>query len=245
MKYSSPEISKSVITGFVAIINGLCDFYKMQNLHSGSFVLKSDDSPVGDLDIAIESYVRKQMQEFLPNFQLIGEESDLPPTLNGNYLVIDPVDGTENFISGIPLWGTGMAIFERNKLVASWVAFPEISMGYSSKVLRGLTNDEYRDFRGPLQGSRVSAYSSNSDWNAVTHEFPQETRVLGCSLFNLILAARGSVTFKSSSKGVRIWDIAPAILVALELGKSVKINGKDYFGEFLEPNLRFVVEIQS
>jgi hypothetical protein len=51
-------------------------------------------------------------------------------------------------------------------------------------------------------------------------------------------------TFKSSSKGVRLWDIAPAVLVALESGKNVKINGEDYFGEFLNPAHRFMVEIK-
>ena len=118
-------------------------------------------------------------------------------------------------------------------------------MGYASRVLTGLIQNDSKGLRGPLRRSRVAAYSSNSAWGAVVADFRDEIRVFGCSLFNLILAATSSVNFKSSSKGVRLWDIVPAALVALEYGKSVIINGEEYFGKFLNPNLRFVVEIHS
>jgi myo-inositol-1(or 4)-monophosphatase len=245
MNYSSPETPATIVEGFASIINRMNQFIGIQNLQSGHYRVKRDDSPVGDLDIAIENFVRLQMFECLPGFQMIGEESPFPELWNGNYLVIDPVDGTENYISGIPIWGTGLAIFVNNQLVASYVSFPEIGMGFSSKVLTELIHGNSKTFRGPLQGSRVEAYSSNSNWGSVVSDFPDEIRVFGCSLFNLILAATSSVDFKSSSKGVRLWDIIPVVLVALELGKSVRINGEEYFGEFLDPNLRFVVEIQG
>jgi hypothetical protein len=51
--------------------------------------------------------------------------------------------------------------------------------------------------------------------------------------------------YKSSENGVRIWDILPAALIALENGKVVLVNGKDYRGEFLDPNFRYVVEIKT
>jgi myo-inositol-1(or 4)-monophosphatase len=245
MSYLSPEIPADIVAGFVSIINRMNQFIITQDLESGDYKVKLDNSPVGELDVAIENFVESQMQEYLPGFQMIGEESPLPSQWNGNYLLIDPVDGTENYVSGIPIWGTGLAIFANNQLVASYVSFPEIGMGYSSKVLKGLIQDDSKGFRGPLRRSRVEAYSSNSAWDDVVSDFPDEIRVFGCSLFNLILAATSSVNFKSSSEGVRLWDIVPAALVALEYGKSVRVNGEEYFGEFLDPNLRFVVEIQG
>ena len=243
--YSSPELTAGNVNGFASIINRLNEFIGNQDLQSGEYQVKHDGSPVGDLDLSIEKFIGRQIQELLPGFQLIGEESPLPVEWRGNYLVVDPVDGTENYVSGIPIWGTGLAIFVSNQLAASYVTFPEIGMGYSSRVLNGLVFEKSRKFRGPLTRSRIEAYSSNSAWSEVVSNFTEEIRVFGCSLFNLILAATTSVTFKSSSKGVRLWDIAPAVLIALESGKSVKINGEEYFGEFLNPNLRFVVEIQN
>ena len=243
--YLSPELAAGDINSFASLINRLNEFIRIQDLDSGEFQVKKDGSPVGDLDLSIESFIETQMEELLPGFQFIGEESPLPVQWNGNYLVVDPVDGTENYVSGIPIWGTGLAIYVGNQLAASYVTFPEIGMGYSSRVLNGLIFQNSRKFRGPLTTSRVEAYSSNSAWSEVGSDFAEEIRVFGCSLFNLILAASTSVAFKSSNKGVRLWDIAPAVLIALESGKSVKVNGEEYFGEFLDPALRFVVEIRG
>ncbi len=245
MKYSSLNLSKDTIAGFVELIHQLREFIQNQDFRRGNFVIKKDGSPVGDLDIAIENFILQKISVLLPGFQLIGEESPLPAEWNGNYVVIDPVDGTENYVSGIPIWGTGIALFVENQLAASWISFPEINMGITSKALDGLLVENFALFRGPLTESRVAAYSSNSSWEIVARDFPEEIRVFGCSLFNLSLAATGSLTFNSSSKGVRLWDIVPAALVALESGKKVKINGEEYYGKFLDPNLRFVVEIQG
>lgn len=243
--YSSPNLAEHTIEGFAQLIIQLREFIQGQDFRRGNYVLKNDGSPVGDLDIAIENFILQRLPVLLPGFQLIGEESQFPAEWNGNYVVVDPVDGTENYVSGIPIWGTGIALFVENQLAASWVSFPEINMGVASKALDGFLVENFSVFRGPLKESRVAAYSSNSNWEMVAKDFPEEIRVFGCSLFNLSLAATNSITFNSSSKGVRLWDIVPAALVALESGKKVKINGEEYYGEFLNPNFRFVVEIQS
>lgn len=243
--YSSPNQAENTIPAFARLIIQLKAFIQDQDFGSGNYVMKNDGSPVGDLDIAIENFILQKIPVLLPGFQLIGEESQFPTEWNGNYVVVDPVDGTENYVSGIPIWGTGIALFVNNQLTASWISFPEINMGIASRALDGFLVENFRAFRGPLKESRVSAYSSNSNWEMVAKDFPEEVRVFGCSLFNLCLAATGSITFNSSSKGVRLWDIVPAALVALESGKKVKINGEEYYGKFLNPNSRFVVEIQS
>ena len=243
--YSSPNLAKDTIASFAKLIFQVKEFIQSQDFRCGNYVVKNDGSPVGDLDVAIENFILLQLPVLLPGFQLIGEESQFPAEWNGNYVVVDPVDGTENYVSGIPIWGTGIALFVDNQLAASWVSFPEINMGIASKALDGFLVENFGTFRGPLKESRVAAYSSNSNWEMVAKDFPEEIRVFGCSLFNLSLAATSSITFNSSSKGVRLWDIVPAALVALESGKKVKINGEEYFGKFLNPNYRFVVEIQS
>lgn len=243
--YSSPNVAENAVAGFAQLIIQLKEFIQDQDFRNGNYAMKSDGSPVGDLDIAIENFILRQLPVLLPGFQLIGEESLFPTEWNGNYVVVDPVDGTENYVSGIPIWGTGIALFVDNQLSASWISFPEINMGVASRALDGFLVENFGTFRGPLKKSRVSAYSSNSNWEMVAKDFPEEIRVFGCSLFNLSLAATSSITFNSSSKGVRIWDVVPAALVALESGKKVKINGEEYYGKFLNPNSRFVVEIQN
>jgi len=171
--YSSPKVPEEIVNGFASVINRLNDFIRIQDLQFGDYKVKVDGSPVGDLDLMIENFIGEQLQELLPGFQLIGEESPLPLDWNGNYLVVDPVDGTENYVSGIPIWGTGLALFVNNQLSASSVIFPEIGMGYASKILEGLIHEELGMFRGPLNFSRVEAYSSNSSWSKVASDFPE------------------------------------------------------------------------
>lgn len=207
--------------------------------------LKPDGSPVGDLDHAIEAHARSLVSTHLPNFEFIGEESVLPEERTGNYFFIDPVDGTENFVSGLPLWGTGIALMQNNQLVLSWVCFPEMNLEFASRQITDLIDCKRKRFRHSQMKTRIRAYSSNSDWSSVGPVLSGEIRVLGCSLLNITLAAHEAIDFKSSEKGARVWDILPPILFALEAGKRVLVNGEEYRGQFLDPNSRFVVEIQN
>lgn len=233
------------VLGFSQLVKKMHIYFEKKKSFSGFFEIKEDGSPVGDLDLEIEEVIRKEINDCLPAFHLVSEESSIPKDLSGNCLVVDPVDGTENFVSGIPIWGTGMALFVDHLLVASWVYFPELELEYRSRELRQVLGIENKEFRSPVKPSRVQGYSSNSLWREEVLTFPDEVRVFGCSLFNLILATKGAITFRASKKGVRIWDVAPALLFALESGKRVLINGKEYYGELLDPSGRFMVEISS
>jgi fructose-1,6-bisphosphatase/inositol monophosphatase family enzyme len=83
------------------------------------------------------------------------------------------------------------------------------------------------------------------DWENQINEFGIENRIFGSSLFNLTLAANGVMEYKSSTKGVRFWDIAPALAIALEKNMEVVINGEPYVGQILDPNSRFVTTIRT
>lgn len=245
MSYFPKPLSSEVAFAFAALVKEVHDYLANQTLTNVSVEFKLDGSPVTNLDIEIENFVRMKASVLLPNFQVIGEESSLPEEWTGNYLVVDPIDGTENFVSGIPIWGTGLALFFNNQLSASCVTFPELGLFYPSKELLLIIGEFGRRFRSPSAKSRVLGYSSNSNWSLAVKNFPQEVRVFGCSLFNLTLATTSAITFQSSSKGARLWDIIAPVLLALESERKVTINGEEYFGEFLDPNFRYVVEIKN
>lgn len=228
---------------FCAIISEVRLFIHQVTAYKTNFIHKSDGSPVSYLDLRIESLIKELMINLCPEFQLISEESEIPSELKGNYIVVDPVDGTENFVSGIPIWGIGIAMFIDNRLMGSWILFPEIKMEISSKAIKSIIGQAKDDFRSPEPISRVVAYSSNTNWEKEISAFPREMRVFGCSLFNLVLATKGAVKFVGSKEGAKVWDIVPAMLVAIECGKKVLVNGKEYELEFLDPNKRYMVEI--
>jgi myo-inositol-1(or 4)-monophosphatase len=245
MNYIQSEENLKLCKSLTELVSSLRKFITNQDFSQLRFRFKHDGSPVSELDLAVEDFVRQLILELLPGFQFISEEAPLPTEWNGNYIVLDPIDGTENFISGIPIWGVGLAVFLKNELYASWVVFPEMQLEKSSKLLTLFQNTNDDSFRGPLEESRVFAYSSNSIWNEIAPKFEDEIRVFGCSLFNLTLASAGSLQSYFAGKGAKLWDIAPCLLFILESGRLPLVNGKEYRGEFLDPNYRYVVEIKN
>jgi myo-inositol-1(or 4)-monophosphatase len=205
---------------------------------------KEKGSYVSNWDLNIQSYVSKNANLKFPDFQLISEESSFKLNSLGNYIVLDPIDGTENFVSGIPIWGVGVAFFVNSKLKAAAVFFPEIGMYKYSKLLK-VGEPFFKEFRKTSHKSRIIGFSSNSNWTTALDSFGLENRVLGCALFNLTLAVNGSIDFIGSDAGSMLWDIAPGLLFALENNQTVFVNEREYFGEFLDPTQRHTFRIVS
>lgn len=78
-----------------------------------SFRRKKDGSPVTDADVAAEEAVRKVLEEGTPGVPVLGEEmggeSPNEPSA-GERWIVDPIDGTRNFVRGIPLFATLIAL---------------------------------------------------------------------------------------------------------------------------------------
>ncbi|WP_417701540.1 histidinol-phosphatase [Pseudophaeobacter sp.] len=70
---------------------------------------KADDSPVTQADRAIEKEMRRQISERFPADGILGEEQEATRLDAANLWVIDPIDGTKSFLSGMPTFGTLIA----------------------------------------------------------------------------------------------------------------------------------------
>jgi myo-inositol-1(or 4)-monophosphatase len=238
-------MSDELMTKFSIFVNEIGK-YLSKDLIIGEVVVetKEDGSYVSNWDLNIQCFVSEKVRSNFPDFQLISEESPFHFNSLGNYIVLDPIDGTENFVSGIPIWGVGVAFFVNSKLKASAVFFPEIGMYKYSKLLK-VSELFFREFRKTSHKSRIVGFSSNSNWSAALDNFGLENRVLGCALFNLTLAVNGSIDFIGSDAGSMVWDIAPGLLFALENNQTVFVNERKYFGEFLDPTQRHSFRIVS
>ena len=72
---------------------------------------KPDLSPVSDADQAVERVIRAEVEKVNPNDAVIGEEYGT--TGNSQRLwVIDPIDGTKNYVRGVPVWATLISLIE-------------------------------------------------------------------------------------------------------------------------------------
>jgi len=71
---------------------------------------KPDNTPVTDADKSAESAIRTLLHEHCPGDGIVGEEFGTQGLENDRYWVIDPIDGTKNFMRGVPTWATLIAL---------------------------------------------------------------------------------------------------------------------------------------
>ena len=198
---------------------------------------KEDESYVTEADILIQELVASYVSSSLPQHTLISEEQDnseIDFTGQGYFVVVDPLDGTENFTSGLKEWGVGISIFSNGKHMESAIYLPE--MGEQL-----VTGDTVKKFQSRIHG--LSSSLKKEDLGFIEAGF--EYRIMGCSMYNMFNAIRGSYRVFENVKGVNSWDILPGVNLALEHGCLVEVNGNEYDGQFLPPDTKYRVKIQN
>ena len=83
------------------------DRYQSQDL---VITTKPDNTPVTDADRAVETAIREALGTHRSGDGLVGEEFGSDKGSSGRYWVIDPIDGTKNFMRGVPMWATLIAL---------------------------------------------------------------------------------------------------------------------------------------
>ena len=85
------------------------DRYQAQDL---VIATKPDNTPVTDADRAVETAIREALATHRTSDGLVGEEFGSHKGSSGRYWVIDPIDGTKNFMRGVPTWATLIALVQ-------------------------------------------------------------------------------------------------------------------------------------
>lgn len=190
-------------------------------------------SLVTDVDIwcneAIISVIRKRF----PEHNIISEESKHNKTPSDFTWFIDPIDGTHNYIGGLPLFGTTVAVAKGNEVILGVIYLPVFDKLYVAEKGKGAWCNGKRIFvstKTDLDFSFLLFDSSSSTrkkklklmHSISSHLFNE--RVLGCAVCACAYVAEGSadatVTFKTNS-----WDIAAGFLL-IEEAKGVITNFK-------------------
>lgn len=201
--------------------------------------LKTDNSYVSEGDLLVQSLAEKWVNNYLPDYQLISEEmapfSQMWDPI-GKYVVLDPIDGTENFISGLKEWGVGISIYANGRHQESCIYLPELG----ERQITGMPMQRYR--------SRIMGLSSSltaEDIAGLKRLQGIEFRIIGCAMYNLLMVARGSYRIFENIKGVNCWDILPGLNLAREAGCRTWVNGAPYQGEMLFPTKKYRVRIEQ
>jgi histidinol-phosphatase len=96
---------------------------------------KEDESPVTVADRETESLLRSALASAFPQDGFLGEEHGEQPGTSGFRWIIDPIDGTRNFVRGIPIWATLVGLESKGECIAGIVEIPALRQTY--RALRG------------------------------------------------------------------------------------------------------------
>lgn len=196
---------------------------------------KADGSPVTAADRLLEARIHAWLDARLPDLTLIGEESHAggPAPRTGWIAVLDPIDGTENFCSGLKEWGVSLSLWEGRTHRGSLLMLPELGDHLA-------TGDPLVPLR-----SRITGFSSSFTPDiAAGLAGAGEGRITGCAVYNLYNVARGAFARFVNPKGAYAWDLTAGIMLAREHGCDILIDGDAYDGSFLEPDRRYRVDIR-
>jgi len=197
------------------------------------YSLKEDGSPVTDSDMRLDSFIGERLRAIWPNIALVSEEREIEKGVEEREVVavIDPLDGTENYLSGLPIWGVSVSVWVGGSHLESLLVFPEIN----ERVVSG---QELLPFNSRIHGfaSSRASLELNLPLEAA------ENRILGSATYNLFCVATGRLAYYRSS-GANVWDVLAGINIALEHGCEVKIDGREYRGEFLDPHRKYAVSV--
>lgn len=187
---------------------------------------KSDLSPVTIADRETETLLRTALLGAFPRDGFLGEESGDTPGTSGFRWIIDPIDGTRNFVRRIPIWGTLVGLEYQGETVAGVVEAPALRLTY--RALRG--DGAYRgDRRLHVSGVKSLAeatifYTSLSWFMQVGREQAflemvrrtQTQRGFG-DFYGHMLVAEGAGE-AMIEHGVHIWDVAALKPIVEEAG---------------------------
>ena len=181
-----------------------------------------------EADTAVERMLRDELATLVPGEAIVGEE--LGGKLDARAWVLDPIDGTSNFLRGSPLWGVAVAYVVDGEPVIGAIRYPVLGVTVAAATGLGLFVDGKPASRAvPVPDVRIAAIGSNARWD-VTQTSALETHLrqhqwfatgYRCASVGLGFAALGYVDgyFEDHT---HVWDIAAGMVLCREAGLIVE-----------------------
>ena len=209
----------------------------IMRVHDGHIAVtrKADSSPVTEADAQAEAIIVPKLRDLTPTIPVVAEEAmaagDLPDVSGGTFWLVDPLDGTKEFIARNGQFTVNIGLIHQGRPVAGVVLAPATGRLWSGAVGAGATvtdTDGSRHSiqcrRPPARGAVVVASRSHGDpgpleqWLA-TLDTP-ELRPAGSSL-KFCLIAEGCADYYPRFGPTCEWDVAAAHAVVLAAGGEV------------------------
>ncbi len=201
---------------------------------------KPDLSPVSDADQAVEALVRQQLATERPDDAFCGEESGSAGSGPRTW-VLDPIDGTKNFVRGVPVWASLLALLVDGEPVLGVVSAPALgqrwwaarghgaygaSLGRPARRLRVSAVDRLAD--ASLSYASLSGWADAGRQQALLDLIGQvwRSRAYG-DFWSYMLVAEGAVDLAAEPE-LSLWDLAALAPIVTEAGgRFTGLNGVD------------------
>ncbi len=187
---------------------------------------KSDLSPVTIADRECEKIISRCLAEHFPDDGIMGEEGAFVESRSGRRWLIDPIDGTRDFVRRSPFWSVQIGLQDHGKMVLGIINLPgQKEVFYAVKGQECYWNDSVATCSNikSLDKAVLMVSGFRDAWNSWG---PQHIRALteqcwtvraygGC--YDVTMIARGKADIWLSGAGME-WDYAPAVVIAEECG---------------------------
>lgn len=183
--------------------------------------LTSGFDPVTAADRDAETAIRALIADNFPDHEIIGEEWEKKVTGSSFAWIIDPIDGTRAFISGVPVWGTLVGLLHNGQAIAGLMEQPFtgeswIAAGGEGSYARGGVSQPLRTSHiTSLSAARISTTSPElfsgahiAGWNAIREAGLVVRYGLDCYAYCLLASGHIDLVVEAGLKDV---DIAPLI----------------------------------
>ena len=192
---------------------------------------KPDLTPVTDADRSVESDMRRELSGERGDEAILGEEFGGTALFSGRQWVIDPIDGTKNFVRGVPIWATLISLLDDGVPVVGVVSAPALHRRWWAACGLGAFVAVAGESPRRLAVSKVAelhsaslSFSSLSGWakRGLRDRFIGLTdavwRVRGFGDFlSYCLLAEGAVDIAAEPE-VSLWDLAAIDILVREAG---------------------------
>lgn len=216
---------------------------------------KEKASLVTEADRESEQVIRRILKRDFPHFSILGEEEGLerPHSDEPGLWIIDPLDGTTNYVHQFPIFCISIALEWKTEVVLGLVEVPLLQSTYKAQKKKGaflnskpLRVSQNESLDQALVATGLYPYSSDKDlkWQMKLFEkMVRNTRGVrraGSAAYDLCLVAQG-VFHAFWEKHLKPWDTAAGILLIQEAGGVVKT----YKGEKFYPCSQSIVASNS
>ncbi len=184
---------------------------------------KPGNSPVTEADLAVDAFLKARLTDLLPEAAWLSEETvDDPVRLGRDLLwIVDPIDGTRAFLSGIPDWSVSIGLLAAGRPVLGIVHGPALDRLYEASLGGGARCNGARlagPAAGALDGARVAGPKPLVDVIERRSGPVERLPKVPSLALRLVRVAEGSIDVGLVSAHSHDWDLAGADLILHEAG---------------------------